>query len=167
FTVVQPGAALVNNLVFDGHVDQIALATDTAVVHQIELGLAERRRDLVLDDPHADARADRLLAFFDAGDLADVEADGAVKLEGQAARGSFRVAEHDADLLPDLVDEDHAGFGARDGWVEDAHGLAHEPGLQAYVLIADLALHFRFGHQSRHRVDDDDVHGVGFDQHLS
>ena len=47
--VVEPGAALVDELVLDGQVEQVAFAADAAVVHQVELGLAERRRDLVLD----------------------------------------------------------------------------------------------------------------------
>ena len=31
-------------------VEQVAFPADAAIVHQVELGLPERRRDLVLDD---------------------------------------------------------------------------------------------------------------------
>ena len=40
---------------------------------------------------------------------------------------------------------------------ELAHRLAHEPGLQADVGVADLALDLGAWDQRRHRVDDDDV----------
>ena len=54
----------------------------------------------------------------------------------------------------------------RDGRVQNAQRLAHQAGLQAHVRIADLAFDLGPRHQGRHRVDDDDVHGVGFDEHL-
>ena len=165
-SIIDPGAALFDDLVLNRQIEEIALAADAVVVHEIELGLLERRGHLVLDDTHLDARADRLFAVLDAGDLADIETDGAIKLEGQAARGRLRIAEHDADLLADLVDEDHAGLGPRDRRVENAHRLAHEPGLKADVRIADLAFHLGARHQRRHRVDNDDIHGIGLDQHF-
>ena len=47
-----------------------------------------------------------------------------------------------------------------------AQGLRHQARLQADVRLAHLALDLGLGHQGRHRVDDDDVHRVGADQHL-
>ena len=49
---------------------------------------------------------------------------------------------------------------------ELAQRLAHQPGLQADVAVAHLALDLGPGHQRGHRVDDDDVQRVGPDQHV-
>ena len=49
---------------------------------------------------------------------------------------------------------------------ELAERLAHQPGLQADVRIADLAVEFLLGHQGGDRVDDDHVDRVDFDEHL-
>ena len=55
---------------------------------------------------------------------------------------------------------------AVDGAGQLAQRLAHEPGLQAHVAVAHLALDFGLGHQRRHRVDDDEVHRARPDQDL-
>ena len=34
------------------------------------------------------------------------------------------------------------------------------------MAVADFAIQFRFGNQSGNRVDDDQIHCIGFDQHL-
>ena len=57
-------------------------------VDDVELGLLERRRDLVLRHLDADAVADRLDALLERLDAADVEAHGRVELERAAARAS-------------------------------------------------------------------------------
>src|SRR5262249_34005370 len=96
-SVADPRAALFNELVFDGQVEQIALAADAMIKHKVELGLLEGRRNLILSPLDADARADILFAFLDGRDLADVQPNRAVKLESQAAGSRFRVTKHDAD----------------------------------------------------------------------
>src|SRR5512139_4330450 len=45
-----PGAGLVNQLVGDAELDDLALARDALAVEDVEEGFLERRRDLVLDD---------------------------------------------------------------------------------------------------------------------
>ena len=75
-------------------------------VHDVELGLLERRRHLVLDHLDPDPVADRLGAVLERLDAADVEPDRGVELERPAARRGLGRAEHDADLLAELVDED-------------------------------------------------------------
>ena len=87
----------------------------------VELRLAERRRDLVLDDLDADAVADRLGAVLERLDAADVEPLGRVELQRAAARLRLRRAEHHADLLADLVREQAQRLRA----VEVAGQLAH------------------------------------------
>src|SRR3954467_13559520 len=53
-------AGLRDDVVLDAEVDQAAGGRDALAELDVELGLAERRRDLVLDDLDADAVADRL-----------------------------------------------------------------------------------------------------------
>ena len=90
----------------------------------VELGLAERRGDLVLDDLDADPVADRLGAVLERLDAADVEPLGRVELQRAAARLGLRRAEHDADLLADLVDEQAERLRAVQVAGELAHRLA-------------------------------------------
>jgi hypothetical protein len=47
-----------------------------------------------------------------------------------------------------------------------AQRLAHQPGLQADVAVAHLALDLGARHERGHRVDDDDVERAGADQHV-
>ena len=106
------------------------------------------------------------LAVLDRPDPPDVDPARAVELQGPAAGRGLGAAEHDADLLADLVDEDQHALGPRDAAGQLAQGLAHQPGLQADVAVADLPLDLGPGHQGRHRVDHDDVDRVGQHQHL-
>ena len=103
---------------------------------------------------------------FSAPDPADVQPAAGVELQGVAAGGGLGVAEHDADLHPDLVDEDDQGVGLGDGAGQLAQRLAHQPGLQADVGVAHLALQLGLGGQRGDRVDHDDVHRAGAHQHL-
>ena len=98
---------------------------------------------------------------------ADVDADGGVELQGPSAGGGFGVAEHHADLLADLVDEDDGGAGAVDGAGELAQRLGHQAGLEPDVAVAHLALDLGAGDQGGDGVDDDDVDGVGADEQLA
>ena len=126
-------------------------------VHDVELGLLERRRDLVLDDLHADAVADRLDAVLERLDPPDVEPDRGVELQRAAAGRRLGVAEHDADLLAQLVREDADRVGAVERAGELAQRLAHQPRLEADVAVAHLALDLRLRHERGDRVDRDDV----------
>ena len=65
-----------------------ALPGDAVAVDDVELGLLERRRDLVLHHLHAHAVADRLDAFLQRLDAADVEPHRRVEAERAAARRS-------------------------------------------------------------------------------
>ncbi len=124
--------------------------------------------DLVLDDLDLGAVAgDGAVGGLDLADAADVDADRGEELEGAAAGGGFRVAEHDADLLADLVGEDADGAGLGNQGGELAHGGAHQPGLGAHRGVADLAVEFLLGDQRGDRVEDDDVDGVRADEGLA
>src|SRR5258708_30518404 len=52
-TVGEPGAALLDDALVDGEVEEIAGLGDPFAVHHVELRLAEGRGDLVLHDLHA------------------------------------------------------------------------------------------------------------------
>ena len=99
----------------------------------VELGLAERRGDLVLDDLHAHAVADRLGAVLERLDAPDVQALGGVELQRAPARLGLGRAEHDADLFADLVGEDAQRLRAVEVARELAHRLGHHPRLRADV----------------------------------
>src|SRR5512144_545895 len=101
-----PGAGLADEPLLDAHVDQAALTADSLAVEDVELRLLERRRHLVLDHLHAGAVADRLRAVLERLDAAHVEPNRGVELQRAAARRRLRAAEDDADLRPQLVDED-------------------------------------------------------------
>ena len=75
------------------------------------------------------------------------------------------IAEHDADLFADLIDEDQAGIGFRHDAGEFAHRLRHQPGLNADELVAHFAVEFGFRNQRGHRVDHQHVDRPGADQH--
>src|SRR5207249_7459364 len=106
----EPRTAFLDDALFNGEVEQIALARDAFAVHHVEFGLAERRRHFVLHDLDARAAAHHGVAVLDAGDAANVHADRRVELQRTPSRGGLRVAEHHADLLAQLVDEDQAGL---------------------------------------------------------
>ena len=102
----------------------------TAVL-DVELGLAEGRGDLVLDDFDPDPVADRLGPLLEGLDAADVEPLRGVELQRPAARLGLRRAELDADLFADLVGEEADGVGAVEVAGQFAHRLRHQAGLQA------------------------------------
>ncbi len=60
-------------------------------------------------DPDARTNIGRIVWALDAGNATDVHPDGGIELQGAAPCGRFGVAEHDADLFSDLVDENSAG----------------------------------------------------------
>src|SRR5207249_2021584 len=105
----EPRAGLVDDAHRDTDIEQATLLRDAFAVHDVELGDAERRRDLVLHDLDSHAVADRLRAALDRLDAADVEPDAGVELQGPSAWRRLGIAEHHADLLAQLVREDERG----------------------------------------------------------
>src|SRR5690242_4399047 len=99
-------ARLLDDLPVEAGVEHRAFPGDAVAVDDVELRLLERRGDLVLHHLHADAVADRLDAVLQRLDPADVEPHGGVEPKRASAGGRLRVAEHDADLLAQLVREE-------------------------------------------------------------
>src|SRR4029077_11834039 len=67
------GATLAQDAEIGADVHDVADAADALVEHDVELGDAERRRDLVLDDLHAHAVADHVHALLDRLDAPDLQ----------------------------------------------------------------------------------------------
>src|SRR5688572_9724829 len=92
------GAALLQNALGHGKIDQIADCIDTAAVQDVEFGDLEGRRQLVLHHLYARAVAADLVARLDRSDAPDVESHRRVVLERVAAGGGLGRAEHHPDL---------------------------------------------------------------------
>ena len=90
--VGEPGAGLFDDAGLDAEIDQFADLGNALAIHDVELDLLERRRDLVLDDLDAGLVADDLLAILDRADAADVEADGGIEFQRIAAGRGFRAS---------------------------------------------------------------------------
>src|SRR5689334_5753938 len=151
--VAEPRAALFDHVLRGAQIQQVAFFRNTLAVNDVEFGFAERRRDLVLHYLDLGAVSDHALAIFDGRDAADVEPHRRVKLQRAAAGGGFRIAEHDADLFANLIDEDQAGPRLVDRAGQLAERLRHEPRLQTHVAIAHFAIELALGHQRRDRID--------------
>ena len=75
-------------------------------------------------------------------------------------------AEHDADLLAQLVDEDGDGACLAEVAGELSQRLAHQTRLQADVGVAHLTFDLRAGRERRHRVDHQYVDGPRAGEHV-
>ena len=139
---------------------------DALVVHDVELGDPEGAGDLVLHDLDPGAGADRIGPGLEGLDAADVHAHAGVELQRAATGRRLGVAEHDADLLAQLVREDERGLAAVDRAGQLAQGLAHQAGLQADEGVAHVAFDLGAWHERGHRVDDHDVDAAGADERL-
>src|SRR5690606_31547872 len=96
----------------DAEIDELAHFRDALAIHDVEFDLLERRRKLVFDDLDARLIADDFVAILDGADAAGLETHGSLEFERIAAARGFRRAVHDADLHPDLIDEDHHRIGS-------------------------------------------------------
>src|SRR6266852_5718548 len=161
-----PGPGLVDHAATDAELQDLAFEGHPFAVENIEQRFAERRRDLVLHDLHAGLGADHLVAALDTADAPDVEAARRVELERVAAGGRLGVAEHDADLHADLVDEDDERVGALDVGGELPQRLAHQPRLQTHLRLAHFALDLGLRRERRDRIDHDHVDRPGAHQHV-
>src|SRR5205823_13934534 len=129
-------AGLLDDVVLEAQVDQAALGRDALPILDVELGLAEWRRHLVLDDLHAHPVADGFDALLERLNSANVEPLRRVELERASAWLGLRRAEHDADLLADLVREQAQRVGAVEVAGQLAHRLAHHARLETDRLVA-------------------------------
>src|SRR5271168_2625770 len=129
----KPGARLLDDASLNAQIDQFAALRYPLAVHDIEIDDLERRRHLVLDDLDARLIADDLITLLNRADAPNIETDRGVEFECVAARRGLRIAEHHADLVADLIDEDDHCAGPGDRARQLAQGLAHQPGLQTHM----------------------------------
>ena len=85
-------ARLRDDLPLEADVEDRSLPRDPLAVDDVELGLLERRRDLVLDDLHAHAVADRLGPLLEGLDAPDVESHRRVELQRATAGRRLRAS---------------------------------------------------------------------------
>src|SRR5205807_5784702 len=121
--VREPGAALVDDSRVDGDVEHASRVRDPFVVQDVELRRTKGRRDLVLDHLDLYTAPDDVEALLDGIDLADVHPHRGVELQRASTGGHLGIAEHDTDLLAELIDEDDARVGPADGRGQLAHRL--------------------------------------------
>src|SRR5690606_29602908 len=91
-------AALLDDPARDAEVEKVAGLVDARPPPNLELGLLEGRRALVLHDLHAHTVADELVAVLDLPDAPHIEANTRIELERVAARRGLGAAEDDANL---------------------------------------------------------------------
>src|SRR3989338_9541196 len=138
--VFVPGAASFDHTVSGGQIQDITSFRNTFVVHDVELGFAKRRRHFVLNNLNSDTTANHFFGSFYLRDAPDVHTHRRVKLQGLAAGGRLRIAEHNANLHAQLVDEHDCALGATNNAGQFAHGLTHQPSLQTHLGIAHVTL---------------------------
>ena len=109
---------------------------------------------------------DDAIGLLDRADAADIHADAGVKLQGFSAGRGLGIAEHDADLLADLVGENAAGARLRDEGGQFAQRGAHQAGLRAHGGVADFPFQLLFRHERRDGIEHDHIKRVGADQRL-
>ena len=130
--------------------------------------MTEGRCNFVFDDFDFGFFTDgAVVAFFNLGAAADIQADGSIEFQGITAGGSLGAAEHDADFHADLVDKNHQRIGFFDVAGELAQRLTHQPRLQADVAVAHIAFDFSFRHQRRHRVDNHHIDAAAAHQRIA
>ena len=135
-------------------------------VDDVELGLLERRRDLVLDDLDPGAVADGVGAVLERLDAADVQAHRRVELQRLATGRGLGLPNITPIFSRSWLMKIAVVLGVAERAGDLAQRLGHQAGLQADVAVAHLALDLGPRHQRGDRVDDDEVDRAGADQHV-
>ena len=82
--------------------------------NDVEFRCPERRSDLVLHHFYFYPVAHRFFAILDLRHAPDIQPDRSIEFQRVASRRRLRIAEHDADLFPQLVDKNTNGIGLAD-----------------------------------------------------
>ena len=164
--VAVPASALLHDAIVGRQIEDVAFEADAAGTEHVELGDAERRCHLIFNHFGFHANAGGFVTVFQCGQSADIDAAGTVEFQSTTARCCFRAAEHHANFLTNLVDEDDAGFRAGDCTGQFSHGLTHHACLKSHVSVANFSIEFCFGNEGGDGIDHDDIDGVGANEHL-
>src|SRR5690606_6169513 len=100
---------------------------------------------------------------FDLRGTTDIQPHGGVEFQGVSTRSSFRISEHYANFLAQLVNKDNRTFRFADGSCKFSKRLAHQTGVKTHFAITHFALSFTFWRQCRYRVDNYNVDGATSD----
>ena len=164
--VGEPGTRLLDEPEVDRDVEERPFAADALAVHDVELGLLERCRALVLDDLDPRPVADHVGPVLDRLDAADVQPDGGVELQRTATRGDLGepyitpiFSRSWLMKMAMVLDFDSVPVSLRSAWDMSR-------GLQADMGVPHVPLDLGPRRQGRHRVDDQDVERTGADQHV-
>ena len=142
-------------------IDEISRDADSFVEHNVKFCFTEWRCNLVLNHLCAHAISNIVLTIFDRANAANVDANGRIELERASTRRCFGTAEHHANLLAQLIDEDHDHFAFGNSTRQLSHRLTHQSSLQSNVTIAHFSFDFRTWNQRSNRINDDHINGIG------
>lgn len=164
FAIAEPGSALADDTQLYAKVNDFAAVRYALAKSDFKFSLAEGRRHLVLDYANTHLIAYRRIAVLERRDATDVKAYGRIELECIAAGSRLGIAEHDADFLAQLVDEDAGGVRLADIRRELAERLAHETCLKTDAVVTHIAFDFSLRREGGHRVNDYDIYSRGTDE---
>ena len=164
--IAEPRSRLDDHAFFLRHIDYAAVGGNALAEDDVEFRRLEGGSELVFHDLGAGAVAHYIRAVLDRVALSDLYPHARIKFERSAARGRFGIAEHDAHLFAQLIDEDYAGLSLIDYARELSQSLGHEARLRAHGGLIHLPFYLHAGSERRHRVDDDYIHGVAAHEHF-
>ncbi len=136
-------------------------------INHIDNSCLEWRRHLVFNNLDLGHIAIDIIAVFECFPTAYIQPHRRIELQCPAAWGCLRIAEHDADLFTQLINEDRSRIGMVHGTGQFAHGFGHQSGLQAYGRISHFTIQFCLRHQSSNGVNDDQVNGTALNEHFA
>src|SRR3989338_7255075 len=131
--VRQPGSRFFKHLMLNGNVNDTGRTRNSLIEHNIEFRSFKRSGAFVFYDFKFYTISNYFLTFFDRADTSDIKPHGRIELKSFPAWGSFGVAEHDSNFLPQLIDEDNTSFGAIDTRREFSERLRHQTSLEAHL----------------------------------
>ncbi len=139
----------------NAEVNQAPFTGDSCAIKNVELGLLEGRRHLVLHHFHPGPVSHGFRSLFQCLDATNIEANRGVELERLTAGGGLGAAEEDANFLSQLVDEDDGGSGLIKTTGELAKSLRHESCLEAHVGVSHVSFELCPRDKRCYRVDND------------
>ncbi len=157
-SVGKPSTATFQNTEMRGQINHGTFTGNPAIVHDIEFRLGKWRGDLVLHNlgPHM-TTSYRTGAILDHTDPAHINPHTGIELQSSATRCCLGAAEHNTNLLANLIGEQTSRLCLVNRCRQLPHRLAHEPGLGTHSGITHLPFQLGAGDQRRDRINHYDV----------